>query len=146
MSSKESQERLVENMEQWKKIENASVVSTGKIMEKTGNPLIRMIAEIIQRDSQAHYHVQQMIVDSMTKSSISITPEEVGEVWDLVEQHIAIEKKTIELATDSLESIKGQKHLTPQHYLLSYILKDEEKHNDMLADLEKLKRDIYPYA
>ena len=146
MSSKDRQERLVENMKRWQKIENASVLNTGKIVEKTDNPIIRMVAEVIQRDSQNHYHVQQMIIDSLEKESLSLTPEEISEVWDLIEEHIQVEKSTIEIAEQSLEDLKGLSHLTPQLYLLNYLLKDEEKHDYLLEALEQVKRDIYPYA
>jgi len=146
MSSKERQEQLVENMKKWQKIENAAVVSTGKIIAKTNNPLIRLVAETIQQDSQHHHRVQQMIVDSMEKSPVSLQPEDVAEVWDLIKEHIEIEKKTIEFAKEGLEAIKGMKHLSPQHYLINYLLKDEEKHDEMLEALEKFKRDLYPYA
>ena len=60
MSTKEIQEKLVDNMRRWHKIENASVASTGKVIEKTENPIIRIVMEIIQRDSQFHYRVQDL--------------------------------------------------------------------------------------
>ena len=41
MSTKEIQEQIVGNMRQWQKIENASVASTGNVIEKTGNPIVR---------------------------------------------------------------------------------------------------------
>ncbi|MCP4632953.1 MAG: hypothetical protein GY855_08495, partial [candidate division Zixibacteria bacterium] len=65
MSTKELQEQVVDNMKRWQKIENASVASTGKVIEATDNPIVRLIMEIIQRDSQFHYRVQEMIVDSL---------------------------------------------------------------------------------
>ena len=73
MSTKEIQEQIVENMKNWKKIENASVASTGKVIEKTDNPIVRLIMEIIQRDSQMHYRIQELIIDSLEKSAISLS-------------------------------------------------------------------------
>ncbi|MDP8206295.1 MAG: hypothetical protein P9L92_06495 [Candidatus Electryonea clarkiae] len=145
MTSKEMQEQMVSNLKRWQKIENASVVSTGKVMEKTDHPLLRMVMEIIQRDSQTHYHLQQMIIDSMEVKPFSLTPEDISAVWDLIENHIEIEKSTIEMANEILGNMKA-KYLTPQIYLLRYLLKDEEKHNAMLEALEQVKKDIYPYA
>ena len=146
MSSKEKQEQVIEGLKHWQKIENASVISTGRIMDKTDHPLIRMVAEIIQRDSQVHYHLQQMIIDSMESKPFSLTPEDVASVWDAIEEHIEIEKKTIEMAREAKDALKGSKHLTPQIYLLNYLMMDEEKHNAMLEALEQVKKDIYPYA
>ena len=51
MSTKEAQEKIVANMRRWQRVENASVASTGQIIEKTDNPIVRLVMEIIQRDS-----------------------------------------------------------------------------------------------
>ena len=48
MSTKEAQEKIVENMRKWKKIENASVASTGRVIEATENVIVRLVMEIIQ--------------------------------------------------------------------------------------------------
>ena len=145
MSTKEIQEQIVENMKNWKKIENASVASTGKVIEKTDNPIVRLIMEIIQRDSQMHYRIQELIIDSLEKSAISLTPEELGDVWDLIEKHIDLEKKTIEMAKESLEALKGRK-MVVQEYLLDYLRIDEEKHNAVLETLSTIKKGMYPYG
>ena len=145
MSTKEIQEQIVQNMQEWKKIENASVASTGKVIEKTENPIVSIIMEIIQRDSQMHYRIQELIIDTLEKSTVSLTPEELGDVWDLIEKHIDLEKKTIELAKDSLEALRGRK-MVIQEYLLDYLRIDEEKHNEVLKTLSTIKKGMYPYG
>ena len=146
MSTKEAQEQLVENMRKWKKVENASVSSTGRVIEETENAIVRLVMEIIQRDSQMHYRVQELIEDSLTTKAITLDPEEVGKVWSLIDKHIALEKKTIDLAHSSLELIKGKKGMLLQAYLLEYLLKDEEKHDVILAKLDEVKKGMYPYG
>ncbi len=146
MSAKERQEQAVESLKKWQKIEKAAIVITGKIIEKSDHPLINLVAETIQRDSHNHFRIQQMIIDGMTKEAMTLSIDDLAEVWDLIEEHNVIEKKTIELANDALDGLKGQKHLTAQMYLLNYLLKDEEKHDYMLGALEQIKKDIYPYA
>ena len=146
MSTKEAQEQIVENMRKWKKIENASVSSTARVIEATENSIVRLVMEIIQRDSQMHYRVQELIEDSLTTKAIALDPEEVGKVWSLIEKHIALEKKTVELAKSSLEAIEGKKGMLLQAYLLEYLLKDEEKHDIILAKLDEVKKGMYPYG
>ena len=143
MSIKEKQEQLVQNMKQWQKIENAAVSQTAAIMDATENPIIRLVAEIIQRDSTIHHRVQQTVVDSLSRESINISPNDLEEVWDAIAKHIAIEKKTIELARSSLEALQGTKHPV-QQYLLTYLMHDEEKHDKLLCDLELIKKGMYP--
>jgi hypothetical protein len=145
MSMKEVQGKIVENMRQWQKIENASVASTASVIEKTDNPIIRLIMEIIQRDSQMHYRIQELIADSLEGKTISLTPEELGSVWDMVEKHIDLEKKTVQMAVESLEALKGKK-MVVQEYLLDYLRIDEEKHNMILDTLATIKKGMYPYG
>ncbi|UCG53696.1 MAG: hypothetical protein JSW58_09125 [Candidatus Latescibacterota bacterium] len=145
MSTKEIQEKIVDNMRRWQRIENASVSSTGKVIEKTENSIVRLIMEIIQRDSQMHYRVQELIADSLTTKTISLDPEELVDVWDMIEKHIEIEKKTVELAKEALEALKGKK-MVVQEYLLQYLLEDENKHNHVLESLATIKKGMYPYG
>jgi len=145
MSTKEIQEKIVDNMHRWQRIENASVVSTGKVIERTDNPIVRLVMEIIQRDSQFHYRVQEMISDSLTSKAITLTPDELGEVWDMIEKHIDLEKKTVELANEALAALKGKK-MVVQEYLLNYLLEDENKHNKVLEYLRGIKEGMYPYG
>jgi len=144
-SIKEVQQDLIANMEAWRKIENASIASTGRVIEKTENPIVRLVMEIIQRDSQMHYHVQGWIADSLQKT-VSLTPEELGEVWDLIEEHIKIEKKVQKLAEESLEATKDSKAMLVQSYLLEYLLEDEKKHKLLLERLADIQKGMYPYA
>lgn len=145
MSTKEIQDKIIQNMREWQKIENASVASTGKVIEKTDNPIVSLIMEIIQRDSQMHYRIQDLIADSLESMTVSLTPEELGDVWDLIEKHIELEKKTIELANDSLKALSGRKMMI-QEYLLNYLRIDEEKHNKVLETLSTIKKGMYPYG
>jgi hypothetical protein len=146
MSLKEAQDKIVGNMRQWQKIENAGIVSTGKIMEKVDNPIVRLVMEVIQRDSQMHYRVQQLIADSIEHKALTLTPEELGTVWGMIEDHVKLERQTIELATQSLNEISKSKGMLVQHYLLQYLLADEKKHEEVLVNLEKIKGGMYPYA
>ena len=144
-SKKVIQERLVATMEAWQKVEDASVASTGRVIEKTENPIVRLVMEIIQRDSQMHHRVQGLIINTLQKT-VSLTPEEVGDVWGMIEKHIKLEKKTMELAEDALESIEGAKGMLVQSYLLEYLLDDERKHNHMLERLRSIQKGMYPYG
>ena len=141
--TKQLQQDVVSNMRHWQKIENAAIASTGQIIEKTENPLIRLTAEIIQRDSLMHHRVQEFIADSIEHKAISLNPDELVQVWDLIEHHIKIEKQTIEMAEKSIAALKGQQGMIVQDYLLKYLLEDEMKHNNLLSRLDDIKKGIY---
>ena len=143
MSTKEKQEALVEKMKVWQKIENAAVTQTSQILEETDHRLIRAVAEIIQQDSRMHYRIQQLIIDSLEKEAVPVLVDQLEKVWGAIDKHIQIEKKTIELAKESLQAIEGTKNVV-QIYLLNYLLADEKKHDKLLSDLDLIKKKMFP--
>ncbi len=145
MKTKEIQEKLAENLKKWQKIENAAVASTGRIMEKTENPLIRLVMEIISRDSHMHHQVQQFLVDSLETKAISLNPDELAAVSDYIEKHVAIERQMVGFVKETLEALKGRKMII-QEYLINYLHDDEQKHDKLLSALDKIKSGMYPYA
>ena len=145
MTSKDLQKEIVLTMKNWQKLEDSTVAVTGQIMEKTKNPIIRLIMEIVQRDSQMHYLVQQWIADSLESKTVNLSPDELGELWETIEHHIEIEKKSVEIAEKAIASLKG-KSMVVQMYLLNYMLEDEKKHNNLLSSLEIIKKKMYPYG
>lgn len=142
---KETQEQLVATMREWQKVENQGVVSTSQIMEQTNNPLLRLVMEIIQRDSQMHYRVQDLIAGSLESKALELNIDEMATLAGMIEKHLELEQKTIDMARESLEKIKG-KGLAIQSYLLEYLLKDEEKHAEILQNLSGIRSHMYPYG
>ena len=143
MSVKAKQEELVKLMKQWQKLENNAVAQTAKIMTEVDHPLIRLVMEIIQRDSNMHHRVQQLIIDATEGGFIEINPDDLVGAWDSIENHIKIEKKTIELAQASLRALEGTSKTVLQQYLVDYLLTDEQKHDKMLSDLDTIKRGMF---
>lgn len=141
--TKQLQQDIITNMRQWQKVENASIASTGQIIQKTENPLIRLVAEIIAHDSLMHHRVQEFIADSLDQKAVSLSPDELVEIWSLIEHHIKVEQQTIELAQQALNSTKGQQGMIVQDYLINYLMQDEQKHNDLLARLNDIKKGVY---
>lgn len=141
-TQKEMNENLLDTLKQWQVVEDQSVKSTKNIMAKTKNPIVKHIMEIIQQDSAMHKRIQQLIIDNFEKQAFTLTPEELGEVWNLVDKHIELEKETLRLAE---ESRKNSKNFLVR-YLLGYLTIDEQKHNEILAQMEDIKSGIYPYA
>ena len=136
---KSGPERIAEAIDvlrQWQGIERDAIETTAQIMEKTDNLLIRQIMEIIRNDSVQHHRVQQFLIDSMTKTPISISPEELGEVWGQLEAHDELERQTIELAEGLMETTTDP----VAKILLDYLLRDEQKHDTILGELEKFKQ------
>ncbi len=141
-TQKKLNEKLVDTLRTWQVVEDESVRSTSEIISKTKNPVVKQIMEIIRQDSAMHKKVQQLIIDNFEKEAFTLTPEELAEVWNMVEKHIELEKETIRLAEESRKSARN----FVVRYLLGYLMTDEQKHNLVLQQMEDIKSGIYPYA
>jgi rubrerythrin len=139
---KELNEKLIDTLRTWQVVEDESVRSTSEIISKTKNPVVKQIMEIIRQDSAMHKKVQQLLIDNFEKEAFSLTPEELADVWNLVEKHIELEKETIRLAEESRKNTNN----FVVRYLLGYLMTDEQKHNSILQQMEDIKSGIYPYA
>ena len=129
---------MVAVLRRWQEVERQSVSSLTEIMEKSQNPFVGLIMEIIRQDSLTHHRVQQFLIDSVTVSAPSLSREELVEVWDMIEKHDAGERQALELAKRLLDEA-----WTPvQKQLLSYLLKDEAKHDELLEQLGEMKRQL----
>ena len=129
-------ENMVNVLRQWQGLERQALNDTALVMEETENPLIRMVMEIIRHDSLMHHRVQQFLVDSVTKKAIAVTREDIGEIWEKIEAHDKMEKKTIELAKELKKNAWSPVH----KQLLSYLLIDEQKHDTLLQELSEIKK------
>jgi len=145
-SMKEIQQDLVANMETWQKLETATIVSTSRVIENCQNPIIRLVMEIIRSDSGMHHRVEQWIAESFQSTPVTFSPDELADVWTMIEEHVEMEKKTIQLAQASLEAMKDSKGMLVQSYLLQYLLDDEKKHDQLLDRLKNIQKLMYPYA
>jgi hypothetical protein len=145
VTTKERQEKLVKTLKAWQHVETESIAQTAAIIAKTENPVIRLVMEIIQRDSAMHHRVQQMIIDSFERTAITVTPDELSGVWGAIEAHIQAEKKTEALIAESRKALAGTKNPV-QSYLLSYLARDEEKHDHLLDDLALIKSGMFKSA
>jgi rubrerythrin len=131
-------DEMVDVLRQWQGLERQAMNDTAEIMEKTTSPLIRVLMEIIRHDSLMHHRVQQFLIDSVTRDSVTVTREDIAEVWDKLEAHDKKERKTIQMA----EELR-KKAWTPDHkLLLDYLLKDEGKHDSLLQQLDGFKKEL----
>lgn len=141
-SQKEKAKKLIATMKKWQKVEERSIDSIRTLNKKVKNPLVKQVLKIIHYDSTMHKKVQQFIIDSMEKKAITLTPDELSTVWSGIEAHIKMERATIELG----QIAKANSNDFVHRYLINYLLRDEHKHDELLEQLENIKRNIYPYA
>jgi flagellar biosynthesis/type III secretory pathway protein FliH len=131
-------EKMVEVLRQWQGLERQAMSFTAEISEQTESTLIRLIMDIIRHDSHMHHRVQQFLIDSVTKESITVTREDVAAIWDSIEEHDELEKQTIKLA----EGLKKDAWTPVHKLLLEYLLRSESLHDSLLEQLSEFKSDM----
>ena len=146
LKGKELQKKLVQTMREWQQTESDAITITREIGDKTDNPLIRSVMVTMNSDSARHRSVQQLIIDSLEKEPITIDTDDMEAIWTMIEKHIELEQKMLSSVEEMLESLKGQKALAIQRYLLEYLRQDEKKHETMLDNLRAVKDGMYPYG
>jgi hypothetical protein len=133
-----AQERIEETvglLREWQGLERQAIETTAEIMEQTDNLLIRQIMEIIRNDSVQHHRVQQFIIDVMTREAVTLSRGDMAEVWTKLEEHDELERRTIEMAKD----LKEKSTDPVATLLLDYLIRDEQKHDTLLMELDALK-------
>jgi hypothetical protein len=116
LESAEKKGRFLVDVDKWQKMESLSVKTCQEVQKRTENPLIKMIAEIIRRDSESHIEV-------------------------LKHGYHKIEQKSVEIAQEAIRDSR----LFEIRYLLTYLLEDESKHLKLLDQLDDFKRNLFPY-
>lgn len=127
-------QKLLDILKQWQKLEDAAVMSTTEIIKSADNPLIQIVMEIIRQDSVMHRRVQQLIIDHIDNNEFSLNKEDIKEFWDKIEEHDEMERKVIAMAEEAV------KHTDAPliKYLINYLLTDERKHDNLINEMEKL--------
>jgi hypothetical protein len=131
-------DEMVDVLRQWQVLERQAMNDTAEIMEKTASPLIRVIMEIIRHDSLMHHRVQQFLIDSVAKESVTVTREDIADVWDKLKAHDLMEKKTIQMA----EELRKKAWTPVLKLLLDYLIREEKKHDTLIEQLDAFKKDL----
>jgi rubrerythrin len=145
MAESKAEERtrdMIEVLRRWQAIERESIEMTAQIMEETQNPLIRQIMEIIRNDSVQHHRVQQFMIDTMTMTPVNLTHEDLAEIWTKIEEHDKTEQEAIKVAKELRDKTTDHVH----KILLDYLIRDEEKHDTILGELDEFKKHLSKLA
>lgn len=137
----EQQANFEEGIRKWMELEDVTIAHCEKIMDATDNRLVEIIVESIRSDSEKHKEILSFITEALN-GTITLEPDELGELSVLLDEHLEIEKSSIDMA---LREYDNSRHFVIRH-LLSYLLADEKKHFKLLGQLKDFQRQLYPYA
>jgi rubrerythrin len=137
----EQQADFQEGIDKWMELEDVTIAHCDKILDATDNRLVEIIVDSIRADSEKHKVILSFITEALNVT-ITLEPDELGELSVLLDEHLEIEKSSIDMA---LREYDNSRHFVIRH-LLSYLLADEKKHFKLLGQLKDFQRQLYPYA
>jgi chaperonin cofactor prefoldin len=133
---------LVKILKEWQTLEDQTIKLSGELMAKSGNAFIRVTTEMIRKDSEKHKAMLQFALDHLTKESVSLTPQDLMPLSEILDKHLQAEAKSMGLANSAVTKNKD----VFTGYILSYLLADEAKHHEMLSRLDHMKGAVYQYG
>ncbi|HAM51123.1 MAG TPA: hypothetical protein DCP92_10710 [Nitrospiraceae bacterium] len=118
-------------------MEEKTIASADQLIKSGKNPLVKTTMEMIKHDSGKHKVMLQMIIDNLTKEAVHLSPDELAPISALLNKHMEVEAKSIDLANNALK----KSELVITRHILSALLDDEQKHHNQLHTLkEELKK------
>lgn len=127
---------LIKAMQAWMDSEDQTIEDAAENMKKEAdNPFVKMTMEMLIHDAEKHKVIQQMIIDSLTKEAVHLTPDELAPLEEVLNRHILEESESLMRVMAALD----KKEPKIMRYLLSYLSADEAGHRELVGKLNELK-------
>jgi hypothetical protein len=141
--AQQTNDKLVQNFKEWQNLENDTRRLAEDLQKKTSNPFVRMITEVIKRDSEKHKVMQQFVIDALSKEAVHLSPEELIPLADILDKHIKAEAKSMALA-NACAVAESKNYFVD--FVVEALMEDEAKHHSMLKTLDHMKGAVYQYG
>ncbi|MEW6418156.1 MAG: hypothetical protein AB1480_08550 [Nitrospirota bacterium] len=142
VATKAREERLVNLMNDWFKLEDQTIGIAEDLITKSDNPFVKVIMEIIKHDSAKHKIMQQFVINALTKEAVHLSPQELVPLADILDRHIEAEAKSMGLANAC--AVESRNYFVD--FIVSALTDDEVKHHSMLKALDHIKSAVYEYG
>jgi hypothetical protein len=126
---------LIKAMKVWMDSENQTMKDAEYMKKEVDNPFVKMAMEMLIHDAEKHKIIQQIVIDSLTKEAVHLTPDEFALLKEVLNRHIAEASESLMRVMSILD--KRERRIT--RYLLSYLGADEAGHRELVGKLNELK-------
>ena len=126
---------LIKAMKVWMDSENQTMKDAEYMKKEVDNPFVKMAMEMLIHDAEKHKIIQQIVIDSLTKEAVHLTPDEFALLKEVLNRHIAEASESLMRVMTILD--KRERRIT--RYLLSYLGADEAGHRELVGKLNELK-------
>lgn len=123
---------LLDLMVEWQDTETGNILYVKEELPKTKNPLTKTMLKVIKLEAEKNSLIQQMIVESIRKEAVHLSPEELGTLSGHLNRYIEAEEKVLSHAEAVL---KKNETLVPLS-LLTYLVSDLNQQNCLLRQFD----------
>ena len=93
--TKENSENLLDVMVDWQDTETGTILYAKDEIPKAKNPLTKTMLKVIRLEAEKNSLIQQMIVESVKKEAIHMSPEELAAFSEHINMYIEAEEKVL---------------------------------------------------
>ncbi|HET6364688.1 MAG TPA: hypothetical protein VFG02_06525, partial [Nitrospirota bacterium] len=86
---------LIKAMKAWMDSEEQTIKDAKYMKKEADNPFVKMTMEMLIHDAEKHKIVQQMVIDSLTKEAVYLTPDEFTPLKEVLSRHIVQENESL---------------------------------------------------
>jgi len=126
---------LIKAMEAWMNSEDQTIKDAEYMKNEADSPFVKMTMEMLIYDAEKHKIIQQMVIDSLRKEAIHLTPDEFAPLKEVLNTHIVEESESLMRFMATLD----KKEPRIAMYLLSYLGADEARRRELVGRLNELK-------
>ena len=101
-------------------------------IKKAQNPLTKTLLRALKFEAEKHCIIQQMIVDSVKKEAVHLSPEELRELSSHLNRFIEEEEKALTRA----KAFEGEHEPYVTRFLMSYLVADLRSQNSLLKEFD----------
>jgi len=123
---------LLDLMVEWQDIETGNILYAKEELPKTKNPLTKTMLKVIRLEAEKNSHIQQMIVKSIRKEAVHLSPEELGTLSGYLNRYIEAEEKILPHAEAAATRNESFIPLS----MLKFLISDMRQENCLLRQFD----------
>jgi hypothetical protein len=132
---------IAELMTEWQGIEADTLEFVTSELPKAKNHLTVTMLKLIRLEAEKHHLLQQMILDSLKKKAVNLSPAELGALSGHINRYLEAEGRELCEA----EGAAGQSKPVVTSYLFSYLHEDLKNQSCLLHQFDdELKKGSIP--
>ena len=136
----ETGKEFLQFLRSWQRADRKAIAKAEKLSARTDNPLISMIMGMIAHDSRRRELIQQMLINSLTRQAVHISPDELNMLAKSLDEHIEMHEAFYQGAQDAF----ARSELVATRFFLSQLMADEERYHDLARQLDELRQASIP--